>query len=319
MVARPAIIVLLAIILIGCRPASPTPTAAPVTDQTPLPESAFITPAISTQAPPMSGISAEDVKNAPYELGMPNIPRTVELVNGMYKDEIGQADSALVEVTDFLALGDIDGDGVNEAAAIVSETYGGSGVFIFLAIYFYENDAAVFRTSVFIDDRAVIDGIAIENNEVWLDVTVHGMDEQGVPEAMCCPTLRTTRHYRLINNQLDMSDYTTYTPDGRPRTITIESPVHGVEVFSTVQVKGSVAIAPFENNLTYSIKDGGGVELSRGAIAVTAADLGAPGTFDAAIPLGNILSSAVIIIEIQDISAADGSLLAMDSVELVVK
>ena len=116
-----------------------------------------------------------------------------------------------------------------------------------------------------------------------------------------------------------MTDYTTFTPDGSPRTITIKSPATGTEVFSSIQIKGSVAIAPFENNLTYSIYDVGGIELSRGAISVSAPDLGAPGTFDAVIPLGNILSGAVIKLEVQDISAADGSLFAMDSVELVVK
>ena len=56
-----------------------------------------------------------------------------------------------------------------------------------------------------------------------------------------------------------------------------------------------------------------------GAISVSAADLGAPGTFDAVIPIGSALSGAIIRLEVQDISAADGSLLAMDSVELVVK
>jgi hypothetical protein len=116
-----------------------------------------------------------------------------------------------------------------------------------------------------------------------------------------------------------MSDYATFTPDGRPRTIKVESPVDGTEIFGTVQVKGSVAVAPFENNLTYSIKDGAGVELSRGAVTVTAAELGGPGTFDEQIKIGNIISGTVVTIEIQDISAADGSLLAMDSVELVVK
>jgi hypothetical protein len=54
-------------------------------------------------------------------------------------------------------------------------------------------------------------------------------------------------------------------------------------------------------------------------VAVIAPDLGAPGTFDTTINIGGLLSGSVIRIEIQDISAADGSLLAMDSVELVVK
>jgi hypothetical protein len=91
------------------------------------------------------------------------------------------------------------------------------------------------------------------------------------------------------------------------------------EVSNTILVKGSVAIAPFENTLAYSIKDGVGVELSRGSINVKAAELGGAGTFEGVIPLGKVLSNAVIFLEIQDISAADGSLMGMDSVQLVVK
>ena len=52
---------------------------------------------------------------------------------------------------------------------------------------------------------------------------------------------------------------------------------------------------------------------------MTAAQLGGPGTFDAAVSVGNILSGATVRVQIQDVNAADGSLLAMDSVELVVK
>ena len=315
MVRRNSLILLLVILLIGCRPASPTPIAAPVTDGTPLPESAFITPGIPTQAAPLAGISAQQVKNASYQLGATDVPRTVQLVNGVYQEGVaGDANFVEVHVTDFIALGDIDGDSTNEAAALISENYGGSGVFVFLAVYTAKNDAAVFQTSVFVDDRPQIDGIAIENHKVRLDITVHGKNDP-----MCCPALRTTRHYRIVNDQLDLSDYVTFTPDSKPRTITIESPADGTDVSSSVQVKGKVEIAPFENNLTYSIKDGAGVELSRGAVRVTAANPGGPGTFDAVIPLGQILSSTVVILEIQDVSAEDGSLLGMDSVQLVVK
>jgi hypothetical protein len=185
---------------------------------------------------------------------------------------------------------------------------------VFLAIYKNLDGTPTFLTSSVVDDRPQLNALSIENGEVFLDAMIHAMDDP-----MCCPTLRTTRHYRLVNDQLDMSDYATFTPDGRPRTITIESPASGTEIFGTVQVKGSVAIAPFENNLTYSIKDGAGVELSRGAVAVSAPDLGAPGTFDEQISIGSVITGTVITIEIQDISAADSSLLAMDSVQLVVK
>jgi hypothetical protein len=52
---------------------------------------------------------------------------------------------------------------------------------------------------------------------------------------------------------------------------------------------------------------------------VTAPDLGAPGTFDAPISLDGIPSGTMVYIEIQDLSAADGSLLALDTVKLTVK
>jgi hypothetical protein len=165
-----------------------------------------------------------------------------------------------------------------------------------------------------VDDRPLLQELSIANNEIFLDTVIHGIDEP-----MCCPTLRTMRHYRFVDNLLDMIDYTTFTPDEQPRTITIESPADGSEVFTSVPIKGKVAIAPFENNLVYRIYDVSGIELSAGALMVSAPDLGAPGTFDAVIPLGKILSGAVIRVEVQDQSAADGSLLAMDSVELVVK
>ncbi|HLF72748.1 MAG TPA: Gmad2 immunoglobulin-like domain-containing protein [Anaerolineales bacterium] len=315
MVSRYSLILLLGFFLIGCRPATPPPTPAPVVDAASPAESVFNTPDIPTQTPPLTDISAEQVRNARYELGAADIPRTVALVEGIYQEgAAGSADFLEVRATDFIASGDLDGDGVHEAVTLISETYGGSGVFVFLAVYFEQQDAAVFRASVFVDDRPQINAISIEQNEIFLDATLHRMDE---PE--CCPTLRTTRHYRFINDQLDMSEFTTFTPDGRPRSITIESPENGAEVFSSVQIKGTVAVAPFENNLAYSIEDAGGVELARGAISVSAPEAGAPGAFETVISLGSILSGAVIRLEVQDISAEDGSLFAMDSVELVVK
>lgn len=311
---RSNLIFVILFFLIGCTPASPTGTADPGEPASPT-EIVFLTPAPPTALPPISGISPQQIRNADYQLGFTDVPRTVQFTNGVFQQgTAGTADFMEIRVTDFVAFGDLNGDGVNEAAALISENYGGTGVFVFLALYVEQAERPVFLTSVFIDDRPAVESIGFENGEIFLYVTTHSADDP-----FCCPTLRNERHYRLINNQLEMTDYVTFTPDGRPRTITIESPANGSEVFSSVQVKGNVAIAPFENNLTYRIYDVGGVELSVGAIAVTAADLGAPGTFNQMILLGNFLSGAVIRIEIQDLSAADGSLFAMDSVELVVK
>jgi hypothetical protein len=86
-----------------------------------------------------------------------------------------------------------------------------------------------------------------------------------------------------------------------------------------VQVTGTVSIAPFENNLTYFVYDEDGNQYAAGPVMVTAPDFGAPGTFDVTFTLEGIPAGTVIYLEIQDQSAADGSLLALDVVKLLVK
>ncbi len=313
MAPRSSLILLLMLFLIGCRPATPPPgTSADQTQRAPGPGNES-TPRAAT--PTTVPEQAAELRNAQYQLGASNALQIVQLSSGTFEQGTpGAEDFVSVSVTDFVAVGDLNADGMEEVAALISENYGGTGVFVFLTVYTEVDGTLTFQTSRMVDDRPQLNALSIENNEIFLDAVIHGIDDP-----LCCPTLRTNSHYRWVDNQLDLTDYTTFTPDGRPRTITIESPTDGTEVFTSVPIKGSVAIAPFENNLAYRIFDVSGIELSAGPIMVTAADLGAPGTFDAIIPLGNILSGAIIRIEVQDLSAADGSLLAMDSVELVVK
>jgi hypothetical protein len=255
------------------------------------------------------------LRNAEYQLGFVDALRVVQMTDGRFEQGTpGGEDFVSVIMTDFTVRGDLNDDGANEYVALVAENYGGSGVFVFLAVYSDVNGQPMYQTSVWVGDRPQVNELSIDADGIFMDATIHRPDEP-----MCCPTLHTIRHYQLFHGQLDMIDYVTFTPDDRPRTITVDSPVSGTEVFRSVRIRGSVAIAPFENNLVYRILDVGGVELAIGSITVSAPDLGAPGTFDETILLGNILSGAVIRIEVQDINAQDDSLFAMDSVELVVK
>jgi len=312
MASRYSLILLLLLSIIGCRPATPPPTAVDQTQVSTDPSAeASPRPATPTGLPEQ----VREIRNAQYRLGASDALQVVQLSDGKYEQGTpGSEEFLSVLVTDFAAVGDLNADGTEEAAALISENFGGTGVFVFLTVYSNVDGTWTYQTSTMVDDRPELRALSIENNEIFLDAVIHGLDDP-----MCCPTRRTTRHFRLVDNQLDMIDYTTFTPGGEPRTITIESPADGSDVFTSVPIKGNVAIAPFENNLVYRIFDVSGIELSAGAITVAAPDLGAPGTFDTIIPLGGVLSGAIIRVEVQDLSAADGSLLAMDSVELVVK
>jgi hypothetical protein len=299
--AIPLLMMLASLTSCGLPSASSSPTPAPTQEPT---------------LAPTSGISVSRLKNAQYQLGTRDDHALVQLTDGKYQQGTDNttADYASIILTDFVALGDLTGDGINEAAAIIFENYGGTGNFAMLAIYSDINSLPVFLTSTLIDDRPIINGIAIENGEVFLDATTHGFEDP-----FCCPTLATTRRLALVDNQLRMVNYATAAVEGANRAIEISNPANGTEVTGSVEIKGTVSIAPFENNLAYFIYDADGNEMANGPIAVTAADLGAPGTFDSTIALDGIPAGSIIYLEIQDLSAADGSWLAMDSVKLLVK
>lgn len=298
------LLLILAFATLACGlPAAAAPTAPPVQEATVAP----------TVAPTLS---IDQLKNAQYQLGVSDDHAIVQLVDGIYKKgtDATTLDFAYIALTDKVAFGDLNGDGIDEAAAMFLENYGGTGNFGMLAIYSNVNGLPVFLTSVLIDDRPQINSISIENGEVFLDAVTHGFDD-----GACCPTLQTTRQYVLMNNQLHMVHYTTNTPDGQKREIEITTPANGAEASGSVQVSGTVSIAPFENNLSFVVYDEAGNQYTAGPLAVTAPDLGAPGTFNETFTLEGIPAGTTIYIEIQDVSAADGSWLAMDAVKIFVK
>jgi len=301
------------ILLLGACAALPTSTP----DQTP-PGPVSVTPAFPTPVPPsplpdIPGISPGQVRNAEYRLGY--LDQVVQLRDGKYeKGAPAGTDYVSVSMTDFIARGDLNGDGENEAVAIVTENYGGSGTFVFLAVYQYVNEQAVFLASIFLDDRPLVNALSVENGEIFVDAVIHNQDDP-----MCCPTLPTTRHYILNGVNLVLTDFTTRTPSGDLRQITIEAPPDTAQVSGIIRLVGKITIAPFENNLVYRVYDLGGVELSAGPVPVQTTGPGAPGEFEKAVDLGNILTDTTVRIAVEDRSAADGSLLAMDSIFLQVR
>jgi len=277
-------------------------------------------PASATVAAPevsMPGITVDQLKNAQYQIGVRDDRAVVQLTDGVFQQGTDPAtlDYAYIALTQFTAVGDLTGDGVDEIAAMFLENFGGTGNFAMLAIYTNVNGQPVFLTSVLIDDRPMVNGLAVDNGEVFLDAVVHDFDD-----GACCPELPSTRRYALVNNQLRLVNYTTGAPTGVQRVIEITSPANGAEVSGSVQVSGTVTIAPFENTLVYYIHDEAGNQYAAGPINVTAAELGGPGTFSENFTLEGIPAGTTIYLELQDQSPADGqTLMAMDAVKLFVK
>ena len=164
-----------------------------------------------------------------------------------------------------------------------------------------------------IDDRPQIKALDIREGEIFLEAVVHGIDDPA-----CCPELSVTRSYQLSGSSLTLARATSRLPNGQERAITIDAPSDGAETGGELVITGSVTIAPFENTLVVHVYNEQGNELFVGPVMVSAPDFGAAGTFTttldtSAFPMGRVR------IVIADLSAADGSVIALDSVEVIVK
>lgn len=264
---------------------------------------------------PVPPLTADEVTDAPVALTTltGGTPITYQLTDGVFQKGTDPAGASFVSIRllDPMAFGDLNGDGAGDAVALVSENYGGTGTFVSLVAFVNEKGMPVQKAIMPIDDRPLIQSLRLEKGEIGLDVTIHSFQDP-----MCCPTLPTKRHYRLHESNLVLRDFATQNVSGPWRSISVTSPQDGEAGGASLQVSGTVSIAPFENNLSYHVVDAAGNELAAGPVPVTAMDMGAPGTFEISVPLDHVLTGTVAWVEIRDISAADGSLLSMDSVEV---
>ncbi len=86
-----------------------------------------------------------------------------------------------VNLASQMAFGDLNGDGAGDAAVLLAENYGGSGVFVSVIAMLNQNGQPVQAASELIDDRPIINGLSIQNGQIFLDATVHGPNDPG-----CC-------------------------------------------------------------------------------------------------------------------------------------
>lgn len=337
---RPALlVVLLSLSILACRVSidafDPPPLATPIPNLaasatpnilqptfTPVivlppatltPSPATLTPIVDTPA-----LTVEQLKNGQFNLpGADGAFYQVEFEDGFFQQGSDPAEPgyAAIVMTDSIAFGDLDGDGAADAAAVIVENYGGTGQFVSVAAFLNQGGMPVYAASHFVDDRALVNAFAIYNGEIYLDAVVHAFEDPG-----CCPTFWTRRTLRLWENTLALAGFSSQTPSGAERVINIESPANGAEVDKVFTLRGSISIAPFENNLKYEVYiPSMSAAFTQGPLMVNAPDLGAPGTFELPLNFSAAGYTGPVRISISDISAADGSLLAMDVLFVWVK
>jgi len=154
-------------------------------------------------------LSMEALKNATYPSQLEE-GSTITLTNGRYEGEPfveGGASRPVVILVEPVAFGDLDGDGVEDAAVILAANAGGSGTFISLEAVRNEGGEPVHLASYLLGDRAQIESLAtvspvgsnhrVEGGQILLEMITHG---PGDP--MCCPTQQVVQTYALRGDEL---------------------------------------------------------------------------------------------------------------------
>jgi hypothetical protein len=153
----------------------------------------------ASPAPPMAGgLTPDALRYAAYQ-GIYAEP--VQLTDGKYEGkpfvEGGASRPTVFFADPFTAFGDLNGDGVEDAAVILAESSGGSGVFIYLAAVVEQNGEPVNVATILLGDRVQPESLLVEAGLILFQGATHAPDDP-----MCCPSLKTTMKYQLQDGEL---------------------------------------------------------------------------------------------------------------------
>ncbi len=143
-----------------------------------------------SMAPDAHALTREALRNAVYLSRFVGSGR-VMLVDG--KAEVVDSEArVLVTLTDFVAIGDLNGDSRDDAAAILLTSMGGSGSFCDLVAVIDADGAPLHIGTAPLGDRVKPESIGIADRQVQVRMVAHKPREP-----LCCPTLSVTRNYVL--------------------------------------------------------------------------------------------------------------------------
>ncbi len=152
------------------------------------------------ESPP--ALTVDALKNAEYKSEWPS-NGFAKLTNGIYREKYqeGSASELVIAlIYDVLTFGDLDDDGVEDAAVVLVTSGSGSGTFISLEAVINDRGTPRHVASALLGDRAQVKSVIIKSGEITVDMVTHGPDDP-----MCCPTLKVTRKYNLKKDKLVQS------------------------------------------------------------------------------------------------------------------
>lgn len=150
-----------------------------------------------------SGVTLESLRNATYRWDESS-GYTIQLRDGKFRGPLvsGSLDETRVSMLDRIGRGDLDGDGVEDAAVVLVNDPGGAATFFVLVAVLNRGGAPDPIGNLLLGDGKIqVGGITIEGGKIFVDVVRPAAD---VPST--APTRRIKESYKLVAGRLERAD-----------------------------------------------------------------------------------------------------------------
>ncbi len=123
-----------------------------------------------------------------------------------------------VGLTDWVLRYDVDEDGDEDAVVVTYGSGGGSGMFYELTLFSFDRDGPrdagrwTWQATSPLGDRVRMRAATLDGSTVELHLTEHGPDDP-----QCCPTVETTRRWRVEEGVSGLTALDPATTEGRAR------------------------------------------------------------------------------------------------------
>ena len=134
-------------------------------------------------------LTLEKLKNAEYSI--PDYKQNVKLANGRFETPKGSSDY-LLAAFERAAFGDLNSDGIEDAAVVLVYSGGGSGIFYGLIALINENGEPKQVAATDLGDRIKLKSLSIKSGVISVDKT----------ETMGMRPLKVVVKYRLDGDKL---------------------------------------------------------------------------------------------------------------------
>jgi heat shock protein HslJ len=194
-----------------------------------------------------SAPSFKELKNASY-FGIEGLKGSIKLVDGRWKGspyKKGSVSRPVISlVGDLRVIGDLDGDGIDDAVVLLNYAPGGTGQLLHLAVVGRKNGRIENVATTLIGDRVQIRDVRMEQQRLLVDVV-----RSGPKDAKCCPGEVTTLGWTLEPG----GELKPFVATVRPSRLTLETLGRTQWVLRSWDLKDS---SPKQPVVTLVFKDG---------------------------------------------------------------